>query len=91
MEKNIIVADPFRGYLPHLVHLAAQPLDAAINYYYTASPCRYTGDVLDVRRFASGRVAIAGKKRVKCEGPPSLGAVYQDIGAWRRRVIAHLT
>lgn len=49
-------------------------------------------DVLDVH-VASFPVTWPSreKKRVKCEGPPSLGAVYQNVGVWRRRVIARFT
>jgi len=73
-----------------LVHLIARHLDAVINYYYTAS--------LHVDVMSSMSIVLLPvtwpsreKKRVKCEGPPSLDAVYQNIGVWRRRVIARLT
>lgn len=53
--------------------------------YYT-----WMCDVLDVHVASLPVTWLAReKKRVKCEGPPSLGVVYQNAGVWR--VIARLT
>lgn len=83
---NIIIAGlSYRDYLP--CSFDSAHLGAVINYYYTALLHMDAMSVVSLPVVWPSRE----KKRVKCEGPPSLGVVYQNIGAWRRRVIAHLT